>query len=281
MIAVGQLAIAQDCITINTVVSFTPGEGQNLGQGDEFFPNNILGRPSQKANSQAAEASEEEVLSLGFGGEIIVANTDNVITDGGGEDFTIFENAFINPINQRIFAEPGVISVSKDGIEYVQFPYVFSTLKGCAGTIPTYGAQDYCNPSASGGNSFDLADIGIDSIRYIKITDITVDVFNSPNHIYYDASLSGFDLDAVVIHNFSAKKISTVNDNNDDYYSINNKSFSSESHANTIKIYTLSGEQIDELIGIGQYNFSNLNFGVYLIAIENNGHIYYEKIISN
>jgi len=281
MIAVCQLAIAQDCITINTVMSFTPGEGQNLGQGDEFFPNNILGRPSERASSEVAEASEEEVLSLGFGGEIIVANTDNVIIDGDGDDFTIFENAFINPINQRIFAEPGVISVSKDGIEYTEFPYVFASLKGCSGTIPTYGGQDYCNPTASGGNSFDLADIGIDSIRYIKITDITIDVFNSPNHIYYDASLSGFDLDAVVIHNYTAKKISSVNDNNDDYYSIKNLSFSSESHANTIKIYTLSGEQIDELIGIGQYNFSNLNFGVYLIAIENNGRIYYEKIISN
>lgn len=280
MLAMSQFSLSQDCITINTVASFTPGEGQNLGQGDEFFPQNILGRPSEIANSDVAEASEEEVLSLGFGGEIIVANTDNVIIDGEGNDFTIFENAFVNPITQRIFAEPGVVSVSKDGIEYVQFPYVFSTLKGCAGTIPTYSEQDYCNPSTSGGNSFDLADIGIDSIRYIKITDITVDVFATPNHLYYDVSLSGFDLDAVVIHNYTAKKISSVNDSEIEHYTISNSAISSKSHANSIRVYTLSGEQIGELIGIGQYNFSNLNFGVYLIAIENNGRIYHEKIIN-
>lgn len=280
MLAMSQFSLSQDCITINTVTSFTPGEGQNLGQGEEFFPQNIFGRPSEMASSEVAEASEEEVLSLGFGGEIIVANTDNVIIDGEGDDFTIFENAFVNPINQRIFAEPGVVSVSQDGINYTEFPYDFSTLKGCAGTIPTYGDQDYCDPLASGGNSFDLADIGIDSIRYVKITDITVDVFATPNHLYYDVSLSGFDLDAVVIHNFTAKKISSVNDNRTECYTMSNSTINSKGHANSIRIYTLSGEQIGEMIGVGQYNFSNLNFGIYLIAIENNGRIYHEKIIN-
>lgn len=280
MIAVSQLAIAQDCITINTVVSFTPGEGQNLGQGDEFFPNNIFGRPSEKASEQAAAASESEVLSLGMDGEIIVANSDNVIVDGEGNDFTIFENAFINPINQRIFAEPGVVSVSKDGIDFAEFPYNFATLVGCAGTVPTYGDQDYCDSEVSGGNSFDLADLGVDSVRYIRIRDLTVEVANNQNHKYYDISLSGFDLDAVVIHNFAAKKISSVEDNSQQYYTIQNQIYQSNSHKNKAVIYTLSGEKIAELIGIEQYNFSNLNLGVYLITIENNGKVFYEKIIN-
>ena len=280
MLALSQFATSQDCITINTVLAFTPGEGQNLGQGEEFFPNNIFGRPSVNASEQAAAASESEVLSLGMGGEIIVANSDNVIIDGEGDDFTIFENAFINPINQRMFAEPGIVSVSKDGIDYIEFPYNFASLVGCAGTVPTYGDQDYCDSEISGGNSFDLSDVGIDSVRYIRINDLTVEVAKNQNHKYYDISLSGFDLDAVVIHNFAAKKISSVNDRGIDYYTMSNSIINSKSHANSIHIYTLSGKQIGELIGIGQYNFSNLNLGVYLITIENNGYVFYEKIIN-
>jgi len=280
LLAVSQLAIAQDCVTINRVIAFTPGEGQNLGQGEEFFPNNIFGRPSENASEQAAAASESEVLSLGMGGEIIVANSENVIIDGDGDDFTIFENAFINPINQRMFAEPGIVSVSKDGIDYIEFPYNFASLVGCAGTVPTYGDQDYCDPEISGGNSFDLSDVGIDSVRYIRINDLTVEVAKNQNHKYYDISLSGFDLDAVVIHNYAAKKISSVNDSEIDYYTMSNSIINSKSHANSIHIYTLGGEQIGELIGIGQYNFSNLNFGVYLITIENNNNVFYEKIIN-
>ena len=90
---------SQDCITINHVFSFKPGEGQNLGQGEEFYPANIFGIPSRIASENVAEASESEVLSLGFGGEIIVGNTDNLIIDGEGADFTIFENVFKNPVN--------------------------------------------------------------------------------------------------------------------------------------------------------------------------------------
>lgn len=280
MLALSQFAVSQDCITINTVVSFTPGEGQNLGQGDEFFPNNIFGRPSENASEQAAAASESEVLSLGMDGEIIVANSENVIIDGEGNDFTIFENAFVNPINQRIFAEPGIVSVSKDGINFVEFPYNFASLVGCAGTIPTYGDQDYCDSEVSGGNSFDLADIGVDSVRYIRIRDLTVEVAKNQNHKYYDISLSGFDLDAVVIHNFAAKKISSVEDNSQQYYTIQNQIYQSNSHKNKAVIYTLGGEKIAQLIGLEQYNFSNLNLGIYLITIENKGNVFYEKIIN-
>jgi hypothetical protein len=280
LLAMSQFAIAQDCITINTVVSFTPGEGQNLGQGDEFFPNNIFGRPSENASEQAAAASESEVLSLGMGGEIIVANSENVIIDGEGDDFTIFENAFVNPINQRIFAEPGVVNVSKDGVDFVEFPYNFATLEGCAGTTPTYGEQDYCDSEVSGGNSFDLSDIGIDSVRYIKIRDLTVEVAKNQSHKYYAISLSGFDLDALVLHNYTAKKISSVATDSGKRYTINNRTYESKSNTNRATIFKLNGEKIAELIGVERYNFSNLNLGVYLITIENNGNVFYEKIIN-
>ena len=46
-----------------------------------------------------------------------------------------------------------------------------------------------------------MATIGIDSVRYIKIKDITEQILNNPDHSNYDPTLSGFDLDAVAIIN--------------------------------------------------------------------------------
>ncbi|MFN3780664.1 MAG: hypothetical protein ACK4SO_00640, partial [Candidatus Kapaibacteriota bacterium] len=54
------------------------------------------------------------------------------------------------------------------------------------------------DPKASGGNSFDLAVLGLKKIRFIKIKDICDTILKNPNHPYYDPIISGFDLDCVV-----------------------------------------------------------------------------------
>lgn len=183
---------------IDTVFSFTPGEGQNTGQGEEYFPDNIFGLPDTNAREDIQSALPENVLSIGFGGEIIVGFKNYNVIDGPGPDFTIFENAFINPLNKKMFAEPGKVAVSLDGVYYTEFPFDSVSLVGCAGTQPTYGKKDPFNPEESGGNQFDLADIGLSEIRYIKITDITRMLLDNPEHEYYDPILSGFDLDALI-----------------------------------------------------------------------------------
>lgn len=271
---------SQDCITINHVFSFTPGEGQNLGQGEEFYPANIFGIPSRIASEEVAEASESEVLSIGFGGEIIVGNSDNLIIDGDGADFTIFENVFKNPINGRLFKEPAIVSVSKDGVNYKEFPYNFESLEGCAGTHPTFGNADYCDSEVSGGDSFDLSEIGMDSIRYIKIKDITDQVKANENHKYFDFSLSGFDLDALVIYNYKAEAMSSVRADISEFFMLDNSAITSFEASNTIQIYNINGILVAKYSGIGVFQYHDLQSGVYIIKIRNSKGMAVEKIIN-
>jgi TonB family protein len=165
-----------------------------------------------------------DVVSLGRDGEIQLSFDDNVIVDGPGVDFTVFENAFLEigagSITDPPFAEPARVSVSQDGSTWIPFscslilaggPY----WPGCAGIYPVLSDGTLVQPHASiptsvpiqdlvgvsiftitappgsGGDSFDLADVGLSWARYVRIqsADFDVDVVGSGN--------SGFDLDAV------------------------------------------------------------------------------------
>lgn len=179
------------------VISFKPGKGQNSGQSSEFFPKNVFGLPDSSARYELAAVSPDQICSLGFGGEIVLGFKGRILRDLPGSDFTVFENAFYAPDFHKIFIEPGIVSVSKDGITYIDFPYNPLTFVGCAGLVPINGDKNPKNPLESGGDSFDLADIGMDSVRYIKITDIASLLLNR-KHPLYDAVATGFDLDAIV-----------------------------------------------------------------------------------
>lgn len=194
-------------ITIDTVISFKAGEGQNSGQSAEYFPTNIYGIPSRYPNDKIPESSPTEVLSLGLGGEIIVSFKNCSIIDGDGVDFVIFENVFTNPINKKLFVEPAIVSVSQDGFNFIEFPYDYNTLKGCAGLTPTFGENNPFDFPSSGGDGFDLAEIGLTEIKYIKIKDITDKLLQDSEHFYYDPIISGFDLDAVLGLNYKVNSI--------------------------------------------------------------------------
>ena len=83
---------------------------------------NIFGPPCKTATQYSAAFNPYDVVELGFGGEIIVGSKHFYIVDGEGPDFIIFENVFCYG-NGRVFAEPGVVSVSRDGINFVEFPF--------------------------------------------------------------------------------------------------------------------------------------------------------------
>lgn len=183
---------------IDTVYAFFPGSGQSVGQNPPYFPNNIYGRPDPNTSYTTPSASPHHICSLGFNGRIIVGFREYVLVDGPGVDFTVFENPFYSPYTGKVFVEPGIVSVSKDGIHFYAFPCDSLTLVGCAGRTPTNGDQDPFDPTVSGGDTFDLALIGLDTVRYIQIQDWTWYLVQHPNHPYYDPTLSGFDLDAVV-----------------------------------------------------------------------------------
>lgn len=185
--------------TPTAVHSFTPGRGQATGQQPAYFPANVLGLPDSSARRTVPSVDPHRIVSLGMGGEIVL-RFDAPIVDGDGVDFTVFENAFHYMLGsrERLYAEPAEVAVSSDGVSYAAFPFDSLTLDGCAGTMPTNGDRSPFDPAVSGGNGFDLAELGVDSIRFVRIRDVTAIVASDPAHPFWDPTLSGFDLDAVV-----------------------------------------------------------------------------------
>ncbi|MCB0712682.1 MAG: cell surface protein [Ignavibacteriae bacterium] len=184
--------------TPDAVDSYVVGEGG--GRGETNLPDNVLGLPDVSARDDVPTIDPAQVLSLGLGGEIVLRFDQAMIVDGPGVDFTVFENPFIYTLGgkERIYAEPGEVSVSQDGIEFFPFPFDSLSLEGCAGVTPTRGDMDPRNPAISGGDGFDLAEIGLDSIRFIRIRDVSAIIKGNSAHPFYDATVNGFDLDAVV-----------------------------------------------------------------------------------
>ncbi len=221
------------------LISFKPGTGQNAGQTSEYFPKNVFGLPSTKARYEIPEASPDQICSLGFGGEIILSFHNKILRDLPGKDFTIFENAFFAPEFPKMFREPGKVSVSKDGTTYYDFPYDPLTFVGCAGITPINGDKDPFNPLESGGDSFDLSDIGIDSVRFIKINDIAF-LLQNRKHPLYDAVVTGFDLDAIV--GLHLEEIDPIT------ISIGERSIRIKSETETVySVYTIDGRRVSAI----------------------------------
>jgi hypothetical protein len=153
------------------------------------FPLNVLGPPDSTATGVSPSSRPEEIQALGTGGEIILRYNDRVIVNRPGPDFTVFENAFfVGGDSNTVFREVALVAVSKDGVTYVQFPFAGPpTWHNLAGATPTLGGNPL-DPALSGGDSFDLQEIGMDSVSYIRIVDAAA--------LVPDDGVS-FDLDAV------------------------------------------------------------------------------------
>jgi hypothetical protein len=100
------------------------------------------------------------------------------------------------------FAEPGIVGVSEDGTAFVEFACDLSAwpYAGCAGVEPVLANADFndvdpTDPTVSGGDGFDLKDVGLTSARFVRIRDSGLGL--GP----IGPGTRGFDLDAVaVIH---------------------------------------------------------------------------------
>ena len=179
------------------VISFEPGEG--AGFNEDRLPDIVLGPPD---GSGGTTAGTMEVLSLGDGGEIVVGFGDRVIVDGQGDDFIVYENAFWESGDpDRVWAELGEVSVSEDGEQWHTFECDYELEEdppyhGCAGWTPTldYAAEEVIppDPEVTGGDAFDLGEIGVERARYVRIRDVWGQG-GEPTQ--------GFDLDAVGVVN--------------------------------------------------------------------------------
>jgi hypothetical protein len=178
---------------ITNVVAVDYGSGAGFGQS--AFPVVVEGPPQGGGCCRGSL----NVLTLGNGGSIVV-ELGQIIVDGPGADFIVFENAFdIGGDPQNPNADPGTVEISSDGLDWVSFPCTSTVFPfgQCAGWHPVFanGAGnviDPLDPTVAGGDPFDLADLpadaGVREARYLRITDrIDID--------------GDFDLDAVgVVH---------------------------------------------------------------------------------
>jgi YVTN family beta-propeller protein len=191
----------------DSIVNFMPGDGAGFGQN--YAPDNVLGPPDQSPglNEYTATTSPQELLSLGHNGEIVLFFDDNTIVNGPGADFTVFENVFISRFDNQPFIEAGIVSVSQDGTEFFEFPYDTSTWDGLAGITPTKNNYEFMNPRLSGGDQFDLDDLGLKWANYVKIKDLG-DIKSE------GAWNADFDLDAIVALNYVQTGVVTQENEN-------------------------------------------------------------------
>jgi hypothetical protein len=185
--------ISPDPVYGASVESFTPGPGAGFNQ--DKLPDIVLGPPQGKGTGSGTL----DVLSLGAGGEIVLGFGELGLVDGPGADLLVFENAFWPGGDKTmVFAELGEVSVSEDGQTWHTFPCDtigdgHGNFAGCAGATPTlaYDAVTLVplDPEKAGGDAFDLADVGLEHARFVKIRDLET---QPPG-----GNTTGFDLDAV------------------------------------------------------------------------------------
>ena len=151
-----------------------------------------------------------DIVSLGRGGQITMT-FDSPIVDGTGDDFAVFENSFSDT-----FLELGYVEVSADGSNWSRFQNSSLTTApvGGYGTVdPTNVYQLGCKYKQGYGEGYDLVDLGLDKISYVRILDIVGDgtYLDSNGNIIYDPyptwGSAGFDLDAIGVLNQGAAPV--------------------------------------------------------------------------
>ncbi|QQR92008.1 MAG: hypothetical protein IPJ88_09370 [Myxococcales bacterium] len=168
-----------------------PNYGDHAGFGQEYFPDIVLGPPQGEGASQGSL----DVLSLGVGGSIAFDFSENCIVDGEGSDFIVFENPFfVGGEAANVYSELAQISVSENGETWQSFPCdaEHPNESSCAGIHPVFTNPDNgispFDPQDSGGDLFDLAELGLSRACYLRIQDLS-ESGQSPS--------AGFDLDAI------------------------------------------------------------------------------------
>ena len=230
-----------------------------------------------------AEGLSGEIVSLGRGGEITLTFDNNII-NGEGPDFATFENALNNT-----FLELSWVEVSQDGINFTRFPN-YSLTEAPVGSYDDVDATKitgYCSKYRQGfGTPFDLEDVGLEYIKYVKFIDIIGDgsAFDTDGNIIYDpyptTGSAGADIDGVaVINQQETDGVEGISDNrrisvypnpvvNLVHLTVNNKQL-----YKIVQILTLDGKVIKQLI-INNLHFvvdvEDLKKGMYFIKVENN-----------
>lgn len=191
--------------TPDEVVSVSYGPGAGFGQ--DGMPDVVLGPPAGGGGA----AGGTDVLSLGHGGEIILAFREVVIVDGPGADFRVYENVLVpaRADARDAYAEVAIVSVSADGDDWRVFPYDY--VPGGAHVVDRFVGFAGVTP---GGDAFDLGAVGLTEARFVRIQDAgraggedepdtrrrdaDGDFLDDPGNACCAGNNEGFDLDGVV-----------------------------------------------------------------------------------
>ena len=176
--------------------------GEDAGHGQKEMPGIVLG-PS---DGSGTGSQSTDVVSLGVGGSIVLAFGQNYCAlDLGGDDLAVMENVFyINGKPNNRYIETARVAVSQDGVNFYEFSTSVNTqieftgnpqrYSGFAGIEPVYPGS---HPDEVGGDRFDLAEVGLEWIRYVEITDTAGDPEDAGDAMPSGSKQSGFDLDAI------------------------------------------------------------------------------------
>jgi hypothetical protein len=162
-----------------------------------------------------------DAVSLGDGGSATLF-FDSGISDGPGDDFAVFENAFFAP--DGLFAELAFVEVSSNGSDFARFDAVSLTpaQPGSFGAIDPTDIRNLAGKQPIDlGTGFDLAQLAnhplvtaqildLEEVRYVRVVDVigngsTFDA-QDPEHAVFDPyptafAPGGFDLQGVgVLH---------------------------------------------------------------------------------
>lgn len=167
-----------------------------------YVPGNALG---------PAEGTSFNVFPLGDGGSITLTFS-QPITNGAGDDFAVFENAFSDT-----FLELAFVEVSSNGTDFFLFPSVSLTpdpIPAFGGNVDATNVDGLAGKYRAGyGTPFDLevlsgtSGLDVNSVTHVRITDVVGDgsTFDSLSNPIYDphgtTGTSGFDLDGVGVLN--------------------------------------------------------------------------------
>jgi hypothetical protein len=170
------------------VVDLALGAGSGYGT-----PDMALGAP----RGGGTHMGSLDALSLGREGQIVLELGEAVV-DGPGPDLIVFENPFVFGAT-GVFVEPGIVAVSEDGTIFHEWPCQMNApeYEGCAGVHPVLANADEneldpTDPSAAGGDAFDLAELGVPRARFVRIVDAGLASGFGTDNV-------GFDLDAIAV----------------------------------------------------------------------------------
>lgn len=272
---------------------------------DTAFEYNGSNKASYGTNENGIGKADNQVVSLGDGGSTIVTFAEPII-NGNGYDFAVFENSF-----SENFLELAFVEVSSDGKKFVRFPAISltQTQLQIGGFDNVLDASKINNLAGKYkvfyGTPFDLEDlkdsatIDLSHITHVKIIDVIGSL--NDNYASYDSRgnkinepfptpfhTCGFDLDAVAIlkhiklgiENTESFKFSIFPNPTANFLTINTL----ENFDFNVSLYNLEGKTVLEKRNCYNSEILSLEFlhkGLYVLKIESEGIINYNKIIKN